>query len=62
MIFIASCTNWFLIVRVELVMSKWHFQLNTAVISLGYTLVDCYHGVANEEVVDLVQGNNKLLV
>ena len=47
MIFIVSRTNQFLIVCVELVVSKWRFQLNTAAISPGYTLVDCQHVEAN---------------
>ena len=60
MIFIVSHTNRFLIVHVELVVSKWRFELNTAAISLGYTSVVCWHGEANKEV--MVQGNSKLLV
>ena len=37
MTFIASHTNRFLIVHVELEVSKWQFELNTEAIILGYT-------------------------
>ena len=37
MIFIAQCTNRFLIVHVELLVLKWQFQLNTAFFNLGYS-------------------------
>ena len=37
-------------------------KVNIAATSLGYTSVVCYHGEANEEIVDLVQRKSKLLV